>query len=193
MIDPLHDPCDVSLKVHHHHQLHSRHSQRPDLYFCGQWIKRFKLSSNQNTFHRAFHSIRSRTASRVMQLIKPDSCPTRDGQWDGMLDCFYKSCIDIKTIDELGISPLVDLLQYHLPSLIQRAKNPMLIDAESLGWSQSEKALVLSKRFATAFQQFNVHGFFFFHVNSDLRAPGGAYTLHVDEVMLLLESHSVSL
>lgn len=142
-------PSFSSVRNRTKHHLHNLLENRK----CPKLLKHSKLSSTDDPI------VRKKDDGYSLWTMNENGMMNED-IWDVLLSCYYKSCMDIETLDDLGASALITKMKRRTPFLLQRILDFTIIDEEGDRLTNEEKTIVLSERLALLSDALNVDSFF---------------------------------
>ena len=110
---------------------------------CGGWIKKNPIPKTSSSFS-TFAKLNSHVEKALRKIIE-DKTGKYDNEYTERAKTFYKSCMDVTSIDKLGAAPLVDL--------IRDVGSCNLFDSEhwdEKGWDLRKTLLKVQKKYASA-------------------------------------------
>ncbi|CAB4022473.1 endothelin-converting enzyme 1-like [Paramuricea clavata] len=110
---------------------------------CGGWIKRNPIPKTSSSFS-TFAKLNSRVEKALRKIIE-DKTGKYDNEYTKKAKTFYKSCMDLKSIDHLGAKPLVDLIRDVGSSKLFDSKH-----WDEKNWDLRQTLLKVQKKYASA-------------------------------------------
>ena len=110
---------------------------------CGGWIKKNPMPKTSSSFS-TFAKLNSQVEKALRKIIE-DETGKYDNEYTKKAKTFYKSCIDLRSIDKLGAKPLEDLMR--------DAGSSKLFDAkhwDEKKWDLRQTLLKVQKKYASA-------------------------------------------
>lgn len=110
---------------------------------CGGWIKEHPIPKTSSSFS-TFAKLNSHVEKALRKIIE-DKTGKYDNEYSERAKTFYKSCMDLKSIDKLGAKPVIDL--------IRDVGSCKLFDNEhwdEKNWDLRETLLKVQKKYASA-------------------------------------------
>ncbi|XP_078049259.1 M13 family metallopeptidase neprilysin 5 [Augochlora pura] len=86
-------------------------------YACGNWPEEHPVPDSSLT-HSWFEERRDRVFRKIRELLKDNATKSNEPWAVGQAKILYNSCVDVDSVDELGLAPLFDLLKtLNLPAI----------------------------------------------------------------------------